>query len=143
MFSLTYVKHMWYLNHVRSNMYHICLTVVIHIWHILLCNILVSICYVSFRGIGWLYFVILFTIPIERRLNETCDDDVQCSAVTPNSTCNKTTKVCECTEGHLEMLNVCVHGNTGEIFFCASLCINSCMGWNFRKKSGFKFDLVA
>lgn len=46
----------------------------------------------------------------ERRLNETCDDDIQCSVVTPNSTCNRTTKVCECTEGHLQMLNMCVHG---------------------------------
>eukprot|EP00105_Crassostrea_gigas_P014774 XP_011431555.1 PREDICTED: uncharacterized protein LOC105331164 isoform X1 [Crassostrea gigas] len=46
----------------------------------------------------------------ERRLNETCDDDIQCSVVTPNSTCNRTTNVCECTEGHLQMLNMCVHG---------------------------------
>lgn len=46
----------------------------------------------------------------ERRLNEICDNDIQCSVVTPNSTCNRTTKVCECTEGHLQMLNMCVHG---------------------------------
>lgn len=30
--------------------------------------------------------------------------------VTTNSICNKTTRVCSCNEGHLEMMNMCVHG---------------------------------
>lgn len=53
----------------------------------------------------------------ERRLNETCEDDLQCSMVTTNSTCNKTTKLCTCNKGHLQMMNTCVHGNSGEFYF--------------------------
>lgn len=78
----------------------------------------------------YISFFISFILAIERRLNETCDDDIQCSVVTPNSTCNRTTNVCECTEGHLQMLNMCVHGNTGDIFFHVFLILSLTITWN-------------
>lgn len=43
-----------------------------------------------------------------RRLNESCDVPIQCSESTANSTCNNTTGVCECIEGHLEISNTCL-----------------------------------
>lgn len=54
----------------------------------------------------------------ERRLNETCEDDLQCSMVTTNSTCNKITKLCTCNEGHLQMMNMCVHGRLEILNHC-------------------------
>lgn len=49
-------------------------------------------------------------LSVGRQLNESCNDSIQCSAINPNATCGKKSRVCECTEGLQAISNRCING---------------------------------
>lgn len=57
-----------------------------------------------------LFFICSFVCNclLGRQLKDTCNNSMQCSAVTPNATCRS--GVCECTEGLIDISSTCVNG---------------------------------
>ncbi|XP_062600339.1 uncharacterized protein LOC134261973 [Saccostrea cucullata] len=46
----------------------------------------------------------------ERRVGEYCTNSTQCTQGNPDTTCNKTTGVCECKDGYIMRFNNCFQG---------------------------------